>query len=376
MSFYINIANTIANETIVQKGQKLFLEGKVIETKEPLIPNWFSYGVKDNGNVFEVIAPTIHFIDPLYNSDNFFKLAHCNCEYYTHMGYCHHICAVLTHLDNVYKVSNKETKVNPSLWDTLMLGEKTTILNQYKFNLNEYFQHNWDDRDITKNLGSLPKDLKKFPELKTILLDILHPNSKLFENEKKLINLFNHNYLASQNSLDWFLIFRPYLIKIHSLNKEELLQKTYLNLYAKIFQVDSEKEIINFIRAFDSDIKTNVSEKLKIIYAKQPIIWSEFAFISQDKKTLMSSLDIFESKMLLEIGNLYPYEHDIIEIKLYNQVKVWIDFLYSTDYTDLLKIIEKWYLVFGKTEKFIEIIDYIESTHPKKKNLIKEIKSY
>ena len=123
MSIYSNLADLINNDTLNNKGKKLYLDGKVLSSKDYIIPHWKSYGVTDNSQIYEVIAPTIHLIDAEYEDMNYFKLAHCNCEYYSHMGYCHHICAVLASLDNQYKSANVETKVNPSLWDTLMVGE-------------------------------------------------------------------------------------------------------------------------------------------------------------------------------------------------------------------------------------------------------------
>jgi hypothetical protein len=376
MSFYLNIANLLNNDTLLQKGQKLFLDGNVLVSKDPLINHWYNYGVKDNGNVIEVIAPTIHLLDASYCNIEYFKLAHCSCEYYAHMGYCHHICAVLSHLDNKYKSNNVETKVNPSLWDSLMLGEKSTVINQYKFNLKNFFEYNWDDRDITKNLGSLAKDLKKYPELTSILREQLQLASKEFINEKKIIKLFIHSYLSSQNSLEWFLIFKPYLSKIHDMYLVELGVKIYLNLYSGLYLSNSHNEIIKFLQNFDADKKRQISQELILNYIKQPKIWTDFAIKAQDKVTLLDNLDSFDPLTLLTIGGLYPYEHDLIENKVYNQIKVWVDFLVSTDYTELLTVIEKWYLVFGKTEKFIDMIDYISQTHPKKKSLLKELDVY
>jgi hypothetical protein len=376
MSVYSNLATLINNDTLLQKGQKLYLEGKVLASKENLIPHWKTYGVTDNNQIYEVVAPTIHLIEADYNNIEYFKLAHCNCEYYGHMGYCHHICAVLSSLDNQYKSVDVETKVNPSLWDTLMVGEKSTVINQYKYNLNNYFEFNWDERNITKELGSLAKDLKKYPELKDILTNQLKLSSKEFVKEKKIITLFTHPYLSSQNSTEWFKIFLPFLIKINDRYIVELGLKVYLNLYSGLYQISTHNDIIKYLQSYDADQKTEISKSLQANYIKQPHVWMDYAVKSQDKTTLLKNLESFDPLSLVTIASLYPYEHDLIENKLYNQVKVWVDFLVSTDYTELLTVIEKWYLVIGKTEKFIELTEYIIAAHPKKKNLLKEIQNY
>jgi hypothetical protein len=62
MSIYSNLANLINNETLVHKGQKLYLDGKVLSSTEYLIPHWKTYGVTDNGQLHEVVAPTIHLL--------------------------------------------------------------------------------------------------------------------------------------------------------------------------------------------------------------------------------------------------------------------------------------------------------------------------
>ncbi len=376
MSIYNSINQLINNETLIQKGQKLYLEGKVLVSKAELIPHWYNYGIKDHDKIYEVIAPTIHLINPEYRSDEYFKLAHCNCEYYHMMGYCHHISAVLSLLEDKYKSTDNTTKVNDSLWDTLILGEKSTVLNQYKFNLTNYFEFDWDERDITKNLGSISKDIIKYPEVKDILSEALNISSKEFNNEIKIIQLFTHPYLSAQNSALWFRLFMPYLKKIHSLNKESLGVKTYVNIYSNIFTIDSHIDIINFLKSMDDDVKYSISQYLMKYYKKQPRVWMSYALKAEDKKSLIQNLDSFEVRDLLQIANICPHDQDLIENKVFNLIKEWSNFLYNNDYSELLSTIEKWYLTYGKTELFIEAIDYIVTNHPKKKNLIKELQNY
>ncbi|MGL4759155.1 MAG: hypothetical protein ACRCXZ_07475, partial [Patescibacteria group bacterium] len=89
-----------------------------------------------------------------------------------------------------------------------------------------------------------------------------------------------------------------------------------------------------------------------------------------------NNIDSFPINNLFQIANICPYDQELIENKIYNLIKEWTNFLYNNDYTELLSTIEKWYLTFGKTELFIEAIDYIISNNPKKRNLIKELQSY
>ena len=376
MSIYHNLMLFANNETLIQKGQKLFLDGKVLPSKNELIPHWHTYGVKDYEKINEVVAPTIHLLNANYNSEEYFKLSHCNCEYYHMTNFCHHIIAVLAHLDNKYKSVDVTTKVSDSLWNSLMLGEKSTVLNQYKYNLQNYFEFSWDERDIIKNLGSLSKDIVKYTELKDMLTDVLHTNITDFTKEMKIIDLFAHNYLSSQNSAIWFRIFLPYLKKTHSLNKEHLGIKTFLNIYSNIFTIDAHTDIIKYLKNFDSDVKHEISKYFITHYKKQPKIWQSFALQSQDQKTLIDNLDTFDIKVMLQIANICPHEQDLIENKVFNLMKEWSNFLYTTDYTDILNVVEKWYLIYGKTDLFIEAIDYITTNHSKKKTLIKELQGY
>jgi hypothetical protein len=376
MSIYSKINKLVPNETLIQKGQKLYLEGKVLASKEELIPHWHNYGVKDHDKIQEVTLPTIHLINPEFCSMDFYKLAHCNCEYFHIMGYCHHISAVLSLLDDKYKSSDETTKVSDSLWDTLMLGEKSTILNQYKFHLANYFEFSWEERDITKNLGSISKDIIKYPEVKDILSEALQKGSKEFNNEVKIISLFTHPYLSAQNSALWFRIFIPYLKRIHSLNKESMGIKMFVNIYSNIFTIDSHVDMLNFLKSMDDDVKYGITLYLTRFYKKQPKVWMIYALKAEDKKSLIQNLDSFDIPQLLIIANICPHDQDLIENKVYNLVKEWSNFLFSTDYTELLSVIEKWYLTYGKTELFIDAIDYIIINHPKKKNLIKELQNY
>ncbi|MGL4759283.1 MAG: hypothetical protein ACRCXZ_08155 [Patescibacteria group bacterium] len=377
MSIYKEIMNFVNNETLIQKGQKLFIEGKVLTSKAEVIPQWFSYGVKDRDEIYEILAPNIHLIKPDLEFESFFKLAHCNCEYYHMMGHCHHLIAVLAHLDNKFKSANNEvTKVNDSLWDSLMLGEKTTIVSQYKYHLDNFFEFNWGERDITKNLGSISKDMIKYPEIKDIISDALKKHHKDFNNEKKIISLFTHSYIAAQNSGIWFRLFLPYLKSMHTLNKEQLGIKIFLNIYSSIFTIDSHNDIISFLKKYESDEKKIISKYFLDHYKKQPKIWQSFALQAQDQITLIENIEVFDIRVLLQISNICPNEQDLIENKVFNLIKEWSDFLITTDYTELLTSIEKWYLTYGKTEKFIEATDYIIASHPKKKNLIKELENY
>jgi hypothetical protein len=257
-----------------------------------------------------------------------------------------------------------------------MLGEKSTILSQYKFHLANYFEFNWDERDITKNLGSISKDIIKYSEVKDILSDALNKASKEFNNEVKIITLYTHPYLSAQNSALWFRLFLPYLKKVHTLNKESLGVKTFINIYSNIFTIDSHVDIINFLKSMDDDVIYSITQYLTKFYKKQTRVWMSYALKAEDKKSLIQNIDSFDIKDLFLIANICPHDQDLIENKVFNLVKEWSNFLFSTDYTELLSVIEKWYLTYGKTEHFIEAIDYIIINHPKKKNLIKELQNY
>ena len=199
---------------------------------------------------------------------------------------------------------------------------------------------------------------------------------KDFVNEIKIIHLFTHSYLSSQNSTIWLQLFLKYLNNIHQLNQVKLGTKIYLNLYNSIYQVSSIPDYQNFLKGFTEEQKYLISQELKNDYLKHNNVWIDYCLIAEDKKRLRESFSLFDPNLLLRLTKLFPEDQDIIENLLFNQIRTYSDYLTSSDYTQFLQIFDKWFDTYGRSEKLIEMIEYVIDSHPKKKSLIKELRSY
>jgi hypothetical protein len=383
MSYYLDIAKEINLETLVQRGQKLFLDGKVVRNSE-LIENWFSYTIES----YEVICPTLHLLSGKeLESGIFYKLSKCQCEYHKHYDFCQHVFAVLAFLDDKY--SKEEFKNNlkaedfqsTDIWKSISQGEKSSIINNYIFQfraLKEYTRSDsWSENTITKNLGNLPKDLQKYPEIEDFFKNFLSESFKDFKEQKKAISLLVHPYLISYDGKKWLSYFTPYLPKVHQNNSLILITNLYENLANQIIPKNLSKDVFAIINSFPIEKREEAFITFREVYSQRNELWIEYCFKAKLPELLIKNIDLLDPINMIKIIELDPTKADLVERKVFNHAKVCSDFLPNGgDYQDILELFDIWHDLLGKTPLLEEAIEYFKEFHPKKRSLLLELSKF
>ena len=385
-------------------GQKLYLDGKVSKIEE-IITNWYTYTVKDpqaqlqssHKSVYTT-CPKLHILTKMDKTielyTQFMKLSKCNCHYFSHYGYCHHIISVMFSMDDEYrkeydtsKISRINFQTTPnsnSLWDQITNVDKESSINNYRNSLKAFYEHNWSSTQIIKHLSSLTKDMERYQELVDYYNNKATIASTDYSLQKKLIKLITNPYLGSYKPEKWLLIHLEFADNIHPNNQEDLLKVLFVNYFSGVYSGTTKpKELLKTLQQYSSRVGEDVLETIAESFylasksgSNSYSDWIDFCKITLFLDPLINSLDKLDPLTLLSIAGQLPEQQDLIDIKISNQVRIWSDFMPVGEYSELLEVLDKWQTILGRTDNFTDTVKYIIDFHRKKSSLVKELKEY
>jgi hypothetical protein len=406
MPYYLEIAKSVGSENMLHKGQKLYLDGKVLYNQDlKLIPNWYVYTVTDNIGEYQLIVPAIHLLTLDNPEALFFKLAKCECEYYRHYGFCTHLMGVLSHFDDRFcndfnnpqaylDLINSESNLqdssdqnlNPleSLWGKISKPEVETLVSHYSYLFRSLLEYDksttWSNEIIIKNFSNLPRDLLKYPKLVGVFEQFLNDCVVDYTNQNKLIALFTNPYLGSIDTITWFNYFAPFYNQININHTPLMLYKIFCNYKSKIYDstnLDKQQfktTLSALFGSFDSNLVLEPVFKMLLLLPNNSYV--DFGIMANLPELLMVNCDQLEPDDLIKIAKKFDDHREFFELKIFSQVKIISDFLGVGDYNPLLQLIDQWFVSLGNSKQFEEAVLYIQQNNSTRRKLAKELEAY
>ncbi len=374
MLSYQNLVKSLVDEAIYKRGLKIYLEGFVSTPRNMILDNWRLYSVRDVHDVYFVKTPVLH----LALASDKFDLAgssveesvSCSCSYFLEYGICKHIVAVFADLDNEFSKSYSQNEASTeNLMEAIFASDTVKKHRKWLETIDQLLS-----RDTTNYyyLDEISRTLKNqedihqpfFKELAKIIEGVIGDYSR----EKRLVRIISESILVNRDS--WLDFWREYFTAIDVDNQIRL----YISLW-KIYWVTSKnkEEFLEVFISPDQCIKENVFNELHGEFIEDKMVWIEYAFASRYYDWLIDNMDRLDPKLLIRIAEIFPEKREEIEIKIMNQIKQWSDFLPSGDYEMVVDVFKTWSQKLGKSDYYMDSINYFRANHRLKKKLLSQL---
>jgi hypothetical protein len=292
---------------------------------------------------------------------------HCNCSYFLEYGICKHIVAVFADLDNEFSSNYKSREESEdNLMDAIFASDTVKKHRKWLETIDQLLS-----RDTTNfyYLDEISRTLKNqedihqpfFKELSKIIDQVIGDYSR----EKRLVRIISESILVNRDS--WLPFWKEYFIALDQDNQIRL----FISLW-KIYWVTS-KNNNDFLEVFVTPldyVKDNVFNELRGEFIEDKKVWIEYGFAARYYSWFTNNLDKLDPKLLIRYALIFPENMEEIEIKIMNQVKQWSDFLHSGDYDMVIDVFKFWSEKLGKSDYYMDSVNYFRANHPLKKKLL------
>lgn len=384
MFSYIRVIESLVDPGVYTRGIKYYLEGRVVSKKDLTLDYWRLYEVVGNQSYF-VKIPLLHLALSRDKFDHaeiaLMETVSCDCPYFLEHGVCKHIVAVCASLEEEFFQPShhkniKKNKTEDEILDNIFRVEEGRKQQSFIQNLEYCLEKDCSNEMITMRLS----DFLEYFDRKRLSVEgwlevadsVIKDNLKQYEAEKRVVRIITNYYLFSIGGLPWWCFWKEYLSYLSLKSQENLWLKLWKLLDLGLNSEIGE-ELRKEIKKLDTSNKRNILEELQIELPENKETWVEFCFQAEYPDWIAENLDELDPFYLLQAATLLPEKSEVIEIRLRNQVKIGIDFLRTGDYKELLDILKTWKENLGRSSYFEEVIQYIKTSHPKKKKLLKEI---
>jgi hypothetical protein len=382
MFSYLSSVQSLTNASVYNRGLKIYLEGEVGRPKNLTLDSWREYRVVGSFvDEYHIHFPLIHL---LVNPSNFSKapqiieeVVGCECQYFFEYGVCKHIVAVCASLDKEFGFERKDArgllkKVADSDGVMESIFEAERVRNERKWIdvLQQYLT-----RDIP-HFYELDRMAKEVADNSGQHGDFLDYVLKLRDNtvgdylkEKKLIRIILETILVGKEF--WWDFWNECFFAFDERNIELLL----IGLW-KIHLVGSDSGFLGKSIGFFKGLPETNKDMLICILEKEfransgPLV-IDFCFQIGYEKWLSNNVSLLSPQDIIRLCLLAPENREDYEFLLLNQLKVWVDFLQSGNYKEIRQVFEDWRTKLGTSQQYDEAIQYLKTTHPKKKTLWK-----
>jgi len=379
MFSYLKSIQKEVSPTVLQKGQKLYLDGYTQKFETMILDNWRAYMVTDKRQEYVVKVPLLHLLLDIEQQKllpaAILESVHCDCEYFFSNGICKHVIGVLASLDNEFSLELKQQKqqrqkADNHLIDQIFLVNEKQKVTQFFHDLEEYFYtsgfgFNWLKKFCQEFAGKLNHDF--FQNLEPFLLKHL----ETFEGEKKIVRLLYQTLLLDcQNWWQFWLKILP-----------QLSAKNQLNLQIKIFKLtltNTLKPVETKVELYFSQLKTKQKQQIiKVLNSEENLpdnTVNSFAILSSFLDWIEQNLHLFSVKEMLLISQKFPDFSENLEQNLAEKVKVNLDFVQEKEHlNEILETLENWLQVFGRTAFFEKSLDYAKQNLKNQKSFQKKL---
>ena len=395
---YSFLAENSTQKSIFQRGQRLFLEGKILSKEDLILDHWRKYQVEDKTNDNATVKiPLLHLTLSREKWEKalecFNEMVTCDCLYFHDNGCCMHICGVCMSLNSEFKIENslenvaKTVNCASKIFDQInsSSNKKKCLewINSFEFWVNN---PNWGGkskflstisaggRDILEKGGELEYF---WDQIKRITVDIL----KNWDAGKAVYKIAIDSLLS--NSDFWGEFYTDIILKqVHIGQLEDFYNKLYLakNDFQinKIYYKFMKKAAALYSSGDKIDLTARFSNFKNIRF--QDIV--EFNILIENYSWLSINLRKIDPLKLLEIVSLLPDFLEEIEQIISNQIKEWvlmIDVVSSVGggggNVEILNILKAWKkCIGGRSEVFLETCDFIIGTLKKKRVFVSSVK--
>jgi hypothetical protein len=134
-----------------------------------------------------------------------------------------------------------------------------------------------------------------------------------------------------------------------------------------------DSEVKGLVRKLSKQVQQTVREHLRADFAENPEVWLEWAITTQDWEFFEENLEVLDPQTLLRYAAANPDRREELETLIKEQIKVWVDFLPTGEYQELVDTVQQWRRILGQGEALEDVLDYIKSLHGKKTKLMQKL---
>lgn len=381
MISYLDTVKKLVDPGIYARGVRYFLEGAVVGFDEMALDYWRRYRVVGNNEYF-IKFPLLHLA---LNQKKFnqapqaiTETVECSCEFYLEHGICKHIVAVCASLDQEFSLNLANTKTriakkeSSELLETIFEADKNKQIRQFETDFEQYLESSkstnfrWLE-DFVLVVIDNPDEYEEFlKHLKVLVGKYLMD----FDKERKILKLIPKTLIYGKKI--WWDFWYD--------NFSEINEKKLYDLWTEIWELkmlnmagEFDRDIISLIEQMNDQSKSVILEKLQEKFTFNKKIWLEFIYQSKYWPWFQENLTSLDPQYLLRIAQVWPDKQDQIEHIIFEQAKIWADFLQPGQYDEIIHLFREWEDKIGRTEIFERALDYYRDLHGKKKTLLKEL---
>lgn len=381
---YKKAIQDVVESAIFARGVRDFLEGKVLSHEDLILDYWRLYKVLGKYE-YDIKFPLIHFALTKSKFDlageALLQSAICTCENFIQSGYCRHLVAVCSSLDDEFNLDWKQkSDINSthskSILDTIFEVENSKLFREFENKMDVYIL-----QGKIKDNGWVEKYALNVAQNQSEFEIYLQSYTKKIQNylenwdwEKRLVGLIPR-FLMFGKKL-WWDFFSTYFSQINLELSYELYAQIW-ELHTLKFSGEYQKDWLEFIKNLDDTGKQAVLDILQQKFKLNRQIWLDFAIFSGYQTWIKANLDYLDPLTLLKLASQNTDISDEIEIHLAKQIKVWSDFVTGGDqneYQEIIQVFHKWEETIGRTENFERTLEYVKAGNPKKRKLLKSLK--
>ena len=429
---YLQAVKSEVDLLIFQRGQRLYIDGNVVDERDLLLAGWKEYEILDRKQIYFAKLPILEPTKLDYNK-LFLTLSEvwfCDCDYFASQKVCPHLVAVCAKIDAENKekfqklTQNSQRGLNfidqnyPKNGAKLEIGKQinSQILNQLLHSEKEKLETKWlsswefyienvvneKHRLWHKKLAFLQEVATNLDYNQQFLMRIKQDFDYIrrdYHREKNLIQLAGESVLAGGQF--WYSFWRTELNLTGEKWKNELKNglgspEQIINFWWQIWQWRNQTQIQliwatikSDLASLESSLKQQIFAKLEQNNSSNPIAffrlqlelamtlelvgWLASNLEKLDTKTLVEILDKQTKTSLSEQKEKTLIDTHKIENLLKQKILVWSNFLPSGDYDEIVGTLTTWRAACW-SETWQETVEIIAWEHSKKPKLVKELK--
>ena len=400
MFSYSNPLKEMVPDIIYARGQKIFLDGKVIAHTEMVLDYWREYRVKatNRSDEYYIRIPVIHLALDRKKWDRVHEvyddLVTCDCPYTTQYGgLCKHIVAVSLSLDNEFgftkanskarnnssNATNAKTQID-NLLDQIMEAEDNKLENAWLQDFENLLENpNWGSKhvllsNITRENTKLSNNSEKvYLEFWDNLELMIDSQIKDFDKEKKVLQVAVETLVYDAEF--WWKFWVKFIPKIDFQNAKMFWARVYR--WRGDYKINSfYPQLVTFATKNYSDIQK--AEILEIIIREQKINFKEqleFCLDFNYITWIQEHLHLVDPANLLKIVKILPDEAERIELSISNQLIEWGEFIQPEGYDDLVLVFREWKKQLGLSDLLVETAKGIIQLNKRRIKLVTSLKA-
>jgi len=375
MFSYLKVVQDLVDQGVYARGVRAYLEGKVSKPVDKILDFWRDYQVYDR-HTHNVTIPLFHLAVDRKKwgsvSEAFVETVKCDCEFFEEYGACKHIVAVCASIEDEFvpKKAYQSEEDEPVL-DNIFLAQNQKDTRLWQSKIENYFEGSTNIATFASTMATTINSDSDNYEALIEFLKIQANNALIdYHKEKKLIKLIT--FILGYGHLFWWNVFEEYFVKIDQKYIAQIVLELWEYHVAGVSK-GYEDQLKAFLTNLGDPKKQEVIDSIKLRYPNTSKILIEFVFFAKCDVYISKNLDKLDPKTLLRAVEIVPEEAENIEIRIYNQIRIWIDFLVVGEYDDLIEIFNIWKKIFGYSNDYQNALKYLVQSHPKKRSLIAQV---